>query len=397
MLSERQFRRYSKNSAGIPPVSQPQISRARSLRTFLINLVLAFALLMAGVWIIKQRASAETSPGVREPLAVKTLKVEHVSSYPVEVSYAGRVEAPQSTALAFEQSGTIRQMIVDEGALVEAGERLAVLDDRSLQALLGQRQAAGKQLASAVERAELDLLRAESLDNRGFAAEQALDNARLNLAQANASMEQNNAALIEVAVAIDKTEITAPFAGVISGRTVDKGAVVSVGAPVLTIHDNSAFNIRVGLPAERLEDLDKSENYQVRAGGQLMTARFIGVAPDLALGTQTVSARFRALPASDTLVFGQTAELVLKRQVDQSGFWVPVSALSEGDRSLWSLFVLDDAELEDSVYRVSRQHVELSHTDGVRAFVLSSSNDSPTIVVDGVHKIAAGQIVRVVQ
>ena len=77
------------------------------------------------------------------------------------------------------------------------------------------------------------------------------------------------------------------------------------------------------------------------------------------------------------------------RSHSETGAWLPVSALSNGLRGLWRVFVLSDGQ----PLKLQARVVEVVYTDGNQAFVRGALKEGEMYVNEGTHKLAPGQIV----
>jgi multidrug efflux pump subunit AcrA (membrane-fusion protein) len=77
-----------------------------------------------------------------------------------------------------------------------------------------------------------------------------------------------------------------------------------------------------------------------------------------------------------------------------AGFWLPVEALTRGDRGLWSVLAVNTGEEAGSAV-VERRDVELLHSDGDRVYVRGTLSADETVVARGTHRLVHGQRVEV--
>ena len=97
-------------------------------------------------------------------------------------------------------------------------------------------------------------------------------------------------------------------------------------------------------------------------------------------------------PAAAYAVPGQIARLELEEHVEQSGVWVPASALARGVRGLWAVYaVSEDAE---GTPRVVRHHVEVLHAESERALVRGTVDQATPIIVGNSERVGPGQAVE---
>ena len=363
-----------------------------------------------GALVVGTLLSPISRVGAREaaapPASVETVRVQRSPGYSVEESYSGRVEAARTVDLAFEQGGTLQFVMAEEGSRVAVGETLAQLETRSLKAELRQQLASREAFSASLDLSRDSLDRLAELDRRGFAADQSLVNARSDVVRASAALDEVNAGIVALEIAIAKADLKAPFDGVVGRRALDAGDQAGAGQPVLTLFDDSSATVRVGLPPTRLATLAVGETYAVVDGDAAYAARYVGARPDLGTATRTVEARFEIEDAPAVPPYGQLVELRLTRTVAEPGYWLPMGALSEGERGLWSVLLIEEGEAAsdperppvagaDGEGRIARRHVELLHADGDRAYVRADLPEGARVVARGGHRVVDGQRVRI--
>ena len=87
---------------------------------------------------------------------------------------------------------------------------------------------------------------------------------------------------------------------------------------------------------------------------------------------------------------GDLATLLGQRHGDSIGSWIPASALSNGLRGLWRVFVVK----EQKGLTLESRTVEVIYTNGERAFVRGALSDGDRLVIGGTHKLSPGQSVK---
>jgi RND family efflux transporter MFP subunit len=153
----------------------------------------------------------------------------------------GYVTARREATVSTQITGTLTQVLIEEGDRVKEGQILARLDDTAQLAALAQAQA-GLQAAQAtqtqveaqLEQARRDLVRNEGLVQRQLVSQQAVETARTQVqtlaAQLEAQKRQVNLAEATVAgarVQLAYTFVRAPFSGVIVAKAAQVGEIVS--------------------------------------------------------------------------------------------------------------------------------------------------------------------------
>lgn len=388
-----------------------------------------------------------TAPS-REQVAmpVEVLAAKPATTYEVKKAYTGSLVAARRSTLSFERAGEVLTVSVDEGAQVTAGQVLAQLDQRRLNA---SRKTTAAQLAEAravlaelnagprVETiataaaevrsleaqlavAERNLVRRQRLVETGSISREEYDEylyarraaaARMEAAQkqleelqAGTRVEQVAAqqARVEALVAqledvdhqIQDSRITAPYAGAIVRRRVDEGAIVAAGAPVIDLIEDSQLEAWVGIPAESAARLSVDSPMRVVVNHREYAARVKSIRAELDPVTRTRNVVL-ALDSTrvDGLVGGQVARIWLTQSVAAEGFWVPASALTPDRRGLWAVYVAVDA---GGQHTVATRNVELLHTEGERSYVRGTLQAGDAVIVAGGHKVVEGQRVQIV-
>lgn len=344
---------------------------------------------VAGVAALHARSAAEPLPGAHPPVAVQTLRLEIEPSYRETVRYVGRLEAARQTALAFERPGLVTKVHRDEGDRVAAGETVASLDTAQLEASRDQREAQIRELEARLELARLTLERQSKLRKQGWSPEQRHDEAAAELDELSAAIDRVKAQIASIDIDIEKSELKAPFDGVVAARSIDEGAVIAAGTPILTVLEDGHRQLRVGLPPEVAATLDDTKSYQVQTRAGAVPARLYASRPDLQSATRTVTALFD-VKTDEATPFGEIVTLVLEREIEERGAWVPLVALQEADRGLWSLLTVAE---EDGKPIVRREAAEVLHVDGAHAYVRGTFAPGASIIANGTNRVVPGQLV----
>ena len=182
--------------------------------------------------------------------------------------YPGRVRASEEVRLAFQTGGTLRRIVVDEGAFVRRGELVAELDpaDYALQL---------KAVEAEWSRIEAEARRVMALYADSVVTADAYDKARYGLRQATARRDHARKQLAD-------TRITAPFDGYVQRRHCDPPTVVAAGMPVVTLLSTAAPEIEIHLPAAdyvRRDAIERCEALFDYLPGRSVPLRLLGPAP----------------------------------------------------------------------------------------------------------------------
>jgi RND family efflux transporter MFP subunit len=188
--------------------------------------------------------SGERDAGANSPGQDRSLRAVGVAAVEVRprdlertLTLTGPVEPIRLVSVNAMAAGTVLDVRVEEGARVRAGQVLAELDSREVSAQLERARAV-------LANAEAAFQRAEQLSARELASGAELDAARAAYVTARADAELWKTRL-------DFTRITAPVAGVVTAKRVERGGAVSANQPMVEIADDASLVVRV-----RVSELD---------------------------------------------------------------------------------------------------------------------------------------------
>ena len=197
---------------------------------------------------------------------------------------------------------------------------------------------------------------------------------------------------------MDDCTLEASFAGIVSERFVDEGAVVEPGAPILRIVESDRLEAWIGMPVDLAARLEVGQERLLVVDGAEHWAQVAAILPEVDLPTRTrrvVLALDRS--AADALVPGQVVRLETEVETAADGFWLPTAALTRGERGLWSCFAVTPHLEREADYRVEPRTLEVLHAGGDRAFVRGTLSDGDVVIASGTHRVVAGQAVRPVE
>ncbi len=226
--------------------------------------VVVGATLAFGLWRHHGAALATTVPAAEQTAPRVEVIHPKILTSASALALPGTVRALEETQIYARASGYVRTWNVDIGDQVAAGKLLAELDTPELDAQLAQARAQLAQAKAAVAQAvaqrdysKSNSARTESLVNQQLVSKSTSEQASAQAAtdQATVAAAQSNVAAQEANVRrlVDTqrfAKVTAPFAGTITTRSVDRGALVRDGAttPMFTLVATDPIRIFVDVP-----------------------------------------------------------------------------------------------------------------------------------------------------
>jgi RND family efflux transporter MFP subunit len=329
-----------------------------------------FLLAVASLTVSCSRSSVEAREGQAADaptVAVAKVTTETLSR---DLALTAEFKPFQEVDVMAKVAGYIKNINVDVGDRVTQGQLLAILEIPEMADDLARAQAGVERSQAEVERARDDLHRTQSAhenahlsftrlkgvaDQRpGLVAQQEIDDAqskdlvseaqisaaRSNLAAAEQQVHVNTAELQKVKTLTDYTRVTAPFAGIVTKRYADTGAMIQAGTasntqamPVIRLSENSLLRLILPVPESAVPTVHINQQVEVRVPTLNRTfpgrvARFAG---KLSLSTRTMDTQVDVPNPSLLLIPGMYAEVNLTLERRQGVLAVPVTAV-DGDQ-----------------------------------------------------------------
>lgn len=366
-----------------PNTQAPQVGQQRSRFATLLKwlLPLFFIALAVGTFGY-MRATKPTAPSrpVQEKVWAVSLTKATLEAHQPELVLYGKVETPRMSTLSAAVTAYVDQAPTDEGRAFQADETLLKLDDRDIRLIVAQREAdlrnAEAQLAAENVRHRADLKalkieknllalsqqnlsRIENLSERKLASQDQLDTARRSLQQQALSLntrqqavndhpnrqKQLNAnltrakALHDTALLdLERTRISARFAGRIAKLHVAPGDRVRSGDPLLTVYGLDRLEVRAQVPSRILPLIRSAleDRGSISADSQLddqtLTLQLDRLAGEVNGGRAGVDAFFRIEGGDQLPEPGRSVAIDLKLPVQHDVVALPPQALYGTDR-----------------------------------------------------------------
>lgn len=227
------------------------------------RLILASALLIA---LAGQGACSKpkaTSSGNDQPLTATTADVE-LRNLDGGVVASGFLTPKEEAAVTSEIEGfRVAEVLVDQGASVNAGQPLARLDDTLLKSQLLQAEAAVTTQEAGAERAELEARRVAGLDNQGVLSQEQIDARRLAAKTAKAQLASARAQLADLRLRESLMTIRAPVSGRILERDIRPGDVASRAVVMFRMARDGVIELNAELPEQAMSLAQPGDKAQV--------------------------------------------------------------------------------------------------------------------------------------
>jgi len=311
------------------------------------------------------RESKQAVPG--PAVAVKVV-VASEQQWPSVYEASGTVRARTIADIASKLMGYVRAVKVQTGDHVQAGQLLVTLDTRDLDVNTRRAEAALDEVRSSIPDADsaiagaksnLDLAqitfsRMQDLFNQKSISNQEFDEAAAKLKSAQSAYDmakakraQLDAQAVRVQQDVRATEVTrvyaeiaAPFAGLITAKSVEPGTLAVPGTPLLTIERDGSYRLEASVEESRLHTIRVGQSVSVTLDGvdRTISARVSEIVPgvDAASRSATVKLDLPVIASLRTGMFGRA----IFQQGSRSALVIPATAVTERGQ-LQSVFVAD--------------------------------------------------------
>ncbi|MBE8168625.1 MAG: efflux RND transporter periplasmic adaptor subunit [Shewanella sp.] len=324
-------------------------------------------------------------------ISVKSQFIRLQPSYQTTHHYVGTVTSAQHAELSFELAGKLTKINVNSGDMVRKGQLLATLNTELLEAAQNQLLATLNQNNADLLLAQRTLKRNNQMIEGKFVSVQGLDEAQSRVNQLLASHQRITAQLASIKIKLNKSILIAPFDGQITQKHQSTGNVVNTGSAVLTLVNLNNMEVKLHVPSHRSQHFKIGNPINTVINGAEVSASITGVNRQISESTRTKQIRLQ-VSSNNTLSHGDIAYVSQQNTINQSGYWVPVSALTDGVRGLWNVYALSPTDNE--TYHVERRDIEILYTSGEQAFITGALSDREQIVSSGIHKLVSNQRVR---
>ncbi|MEO8537484.1 MAG: efflux RND transporter periplasmic adaptor subunit [Betaproteobacteria bacterium] len=324
-----------------------------------------------------QQAKAATKGGAPAGAAV-TVEAAKVArqSLPQTITAVGSLRSDESVTLRPEVAGRVNAILFKEGQNVRKGMTLVRLDPAINQAEVQQARANLKLAKSKYDRAV-------ELSQRNFISGQAKDEAENNFRVAEAAV-----ALVEARLA--KTEIKAPFSGVIGLRVVSVGDYVKEGADMVNLESIDPLKVDFRVPETAMRQVQPEQTLTVTLDalpGRTFDGRVLAMNPLVDAAGRSVVIRAVVRNADTSLRPGMFTRVTLITKDAKDALVVPEQAIvPQGDEQF--VFKIVDG-------KASRVKVDIGQRRDGKVEVLKGLGADDMVVTAGQLKLREGTAVTV--
>jgi membrane fusion protein, multidrug efflux system len=367
------------------------MSSGTHTRAFALSHFRAFALAGAVLGLAATAAAcgseshASETPGAEAaPARVISVEVEAVqpARFTDFVRIVGSVAANRDVIVSAEESGIVRQLFVDKGAFVQAGQPIARIDDTVLRAQLERADAQARLAEETWERQR------RLWEDEKIGSEINYLNAKYGAITARASANELRARL-------ERSVVRAPIAGVLDARMVEVGSMVAPGAPVARVVDAGTVKITGGVPERYAADIVRGAEMRVSfdgMGNAEYTGRVQYVGATLNEQNRTFPIEVAVPNASRVIRPGMVANLQVARRAVGEALLVPQNAVLRRENG----YVAYVAVEKDGGFVAELRDVIPGTSEAGRVVIEQGLKPGDRVIVVGQQQVSSGDVLRIV-
>lgn len=281
----------------------------------------------------------ETDESASEVKSISLMAADMIQVAQSELSQgpmiSGSLQPVTKAELNAEVSGIVTKIFKDNGDSVKAGELLVQLDQTTYRDKLLSAQESERSASVTADQAQKQLRRMQQLNKQNLVTAEVLEAAEIKANQASSDLASAKARLVEARQQLERTEVRAPFSGVISARKASAGDTAQIGKALMVIIDPSSMRFEGFIAADQVGSVKVGQSVNFKVNGypnQRFTGTINRINPQANELTRQVQV-FVELSKQDSLVAGLYAEGFIDVAIQQSVMLDASAVVREGDNT----------------------------------------------------------------
>jgi len=318
-----------------PPKEQRVINRNRTLRQVGLAVSLISLLGLAGCGKGAAGNSPEKEPAAKmllSPEDVLTVSSNALASGP---SITGSIEPERRADLRAEVSAVVLAVLKENGDPVKKGDLIVRLDQTAIRDSLTAAEASASAADQAYEQAERQYQRMATLIKTGVVSTQQLEDVEIRRNSAQSDRAAAKTRMVTARQQLERTEVRAPFDGVVSDRKVSAGDTAAVGKELVKVIDPSSLRFEGLVSADSIGQVKAGQHVWFKVHG-FSADEFTGVIMRVNPAANVTTRQVEVLVAFDEAkkqpnVAGLYAEGHVETQTTAALSLPSASIVNEGD------------------------------------------------------------------
>ena len=198
------------------------------------------------------------------PEDILTMSLGTYASGPV---ITGSIQPEKRADLRAEVSAVVLQVLKENGENVRAGDLLVRLDSTYIRDQLASAEESARVAAQSFEQAERQYQRLKTLQSQGMSSLQAMEDAEQRRNTAQSDLVAAKARAVQARQQLQRTEVRAPFDGVVSERKVSAGDTAQIGKELVKVIDPRSMRFEGLVSADRMSELKVGQTVSFSVNG----------------------------------------------------------------------------------------------------------------------------------
>jgi len=349
----------------------------KNIKKILIAITILIVLAIVFLPKILSSTKSEATMPIGRPDMVVPVKAHIVSLETLSNSVytTGTILANEEVELRSEISGKIIKILFKEGSYVNKGDLLIKINDADLQAQL-------RRAESKVKLSEEKESRQRQLRDGNLISQEEYDNTvgELNVNQADYDL---------IKAQIDKTEIRAPFGGIVGLRSVSEGSYVTTSTVMARLQNFNNIKVDFSIPEKYSASVKTGDELEFKISGsnRLFQAKVYAIEPKINPGTRTLQIRAICNSSYKELIPGAFANVELNLKQIADAILIPtVSIVPELKGQKVFLY-------KNGI--VNAQNVEIGIREETRVQIISGLQKGDTVITSGILQVKPKSKVKI--
>ena len=343
----------------------------------------------------KKDADAKLATLIIAPEDVLTVQGSAMVSGPV---VTGTIQPERKADLRAEVSAVVLQVLKENGDVVRRGDVLVRMDETAIRDNVNSAQDAARNATLSLDQAERNLARLKTLRASGMTSLQALDEAEVRKNGAQSELSAANSRTAQARQQLQRTQIRAPFDGVVSDRKVSAGDTASIGKELLKVIDPTSLRFEGRVSADKISavKVGQAVNFRINGYAQDFYGKVLRMNPSANDVTRQVEILVGFSDAAQPRVSGLYAEGTVETAKVEALTLPETALVKAGDKTLaWRIKDLKLAKVDLSVgardARTGNYEVRTGLVAGDTVMRIPSSNfkDGQSVEMAKVKPVAA--------
>ena len=252
----------------------------------------------------------------------------------------GSIQPERRADLRAELSAIVLQVLKENGESVKKGDILVRLDDTSIRDSMNSAEESARASAQSLDQAERQLQRLKTLRAKGMTSTQQLEDAEVRRNNTQSDLAASKARAVQARQQLQRTEVRAPFDGIVSERKVSAGDTAQIGKELVKVIDPASMRFQGLISADKvtLVTVGQAVSFRVNGYEKEFAGKVKRVDPAANATTRQVEVLVDFVGADQPRISGLYAEGRIETGTTQVLMVSDSALVRDGDKAyVWSI------------------------------------------------------------